>query len=463
MAYNGSSEKNIKSGSKPASSGKKNFSSDTRGNKGPKDRTLGKNSKSGAKSGNSPVYADRDGKTRGQKQSGRYKESEETTSALHSKAHGRPGYNGRTDKNAGAGRSRFAARPGEKNPGGMSGKPAGGSSASYSGEKNKSKKGAGKVHSKKTGFSAPRDGFDDIKSFGGRYVELPDFDEFDGSPAAHTWESKTDDRPQKRSAEIRRDSGSPEIADAQDSLGVVAGRNAVRELLRSGRSVDKLFVKNGSREGSIVVIVSEAISRGIPVVEVAGDKLDSLAGDVHHQGVVAMASQKQYTDVDGILAIAEEREETPLVVIADNIEDPHNLGALIRCAECAGAHGVIIPKRRSAGLTPVAAKASAGAIEHMAVAKVSNISQTIEQLKKKGLWIFASEADGMDFYEADFTVPSAIVFGSEGFGVSRGVRDKCDYVVSIPMYGKVNSLNVSTAASVILSRAARIQHGKLKG
>ena len=150
----------------------------------------------------------------------------------------------------------------------------------------------------------------------------------------------------------------------------------------------------------------------------------------------------------------------PLVVIADSIEDPHNLGALIRCAECAGAHGVVIPKRRSAGLTPVVSKASAGALEHMAIAKVPNIGQAVTELKEKGLWVFVSEADGIPYYETDFCVPAAIVLGSEGAGVSKTVRDKSDFTVSIPMYGKINSLNVSTAASVILCHAARMQHGK---
>ncbi len=280
------------------------------------------------------------------------------------------------------------------------------------------------------------DQFDDIRSYGGNYVKTYTDDDFDDDiiPASAYEEGNDED------------------------TSVVAGRNAVRELLRSDRSVDKLFVKKGQREGSIVVIVTEAISRGIPVIEVSGEKLDTLADGVNHQGVVALAAQKQYTDVDGILRIAEERGEMPLVVIADCIEDPRNLGALIRCAECAGAHGIIIPKRRSAGLTGVVAKASAGAIEHMAIAKVSNLSHTVEALKKKGLWVFASEAGATPYYEADFKVPAAIIFGSEGAGVSRMLKEKCDFLISIPMYGKVNSLNVSTAASVILCHAARIQH-----
>ena len=238
---------------------------------------------------------------------------------------------------------------------------------------------------------------------------------------------------------------------------VVVGRNAVRELLRSGRSIDKIFTKAGVREGSVTVIIAEAIEKKIPVVEVTQEKLDSLAQGTVHQGIVAMAAEKEYTDVDGILAIASERGEKPLVVIADGIEDPHNMGALIRCAECAGAHGIIIPKRRSVGITATVAKASAGALEHMAIAKVSNISATIDELKKKGLWIYAAEAGGNAYYETDFDTAAAIVFGSEGFGVGKAIKEKSDFIVSIPMYGKVNSLNVSTAASVVLCHAARMQ------
>lgn len=243
---------------------------------------------------------------------------------------------------------------------------------------------------------------------------------------------------------------------------IVAGRNSVRELLKSGRSVDKLFVRRGDREGSITVIVAEALRMKIPVIEVEGQKLDTLTCGAHHQGVAALAAEKQYVDVDTIVSIAEERGETPLIVIADGIEDPHNLGALIRCAECAGAQGIILPKRRAVGLTPVVTSASAGALEHMAIAKVQNLASTLEDLKKRGFWIFTAEADGTPYYEADWNVPAAVVFGSEGEGVSRLVRERSDFVISIPMYGKVNSLNVSTAASVILCHAARMQRSAPK-
>lgn len=249
----------------------------------------------------------------------------------------------------------------------------------------------------------------------------------------------------------------PVSIDAQPDGSLVIGRNAVRELLKTGRAVDKIFVRRGDREGSIVVIVAEAIKRGIPVIEVDGAKLDTMARSGHHQGVIAMAAEKEYVAVDDILDIAKQRGETPLIVVSDGIEDPYNLGALIRVAECAGAQGLIIPKRHNAGLTASVAKTSAGAIEHLAIAKVSNIASTLDVLKKAGVWIFAAEVGGTPYYETDFALPAAIVFGSEGNGVGKLVLEKCDFRVSIPMYGKINSLNVSTSASVILCHAARMQ------
>ena len=245
------------------------------------------------------------------------------------------------------------------------------------------------------------------------------------------------------------------MAGSEEGAGLVIGRNAVRELLKSDREIDKLLVQKGEREGSIVVLVAMAVEKGIPVVETDKNKLDSMAGFVPHQGVIAMASEKEYCTVEDILDIAKERGEAPLIVIADGITDPYNLGALIRCAEGSGAHGIIIPKRRSTGLTPLVSKASAGAIEHMAIAKVSNISNTILSLKEKGVWVFAAEAGGKPYYETDFKGPCALVFGSEGNGVSQIVVDNCDALTSIPMYGKVNSFNVSPAASVILCEAAK--------
>ena len=238
--------------------------------------------------------------------------------------------------------------------------------------------------------------------------------------------------------------------DGDDSLeGLIVGRNAVRELLKSSRTIDKILVQRGEREGSIVVLVAEAIERHIPVVETDKAKLDKLTGGASHQGIVAMAAEKDYCTVEDILDIAKERGEKPFIVIADGIADPHNLGAVIRCAEGVGAHGLIIPKRRAVGLTPTVSKASCGAIEHLAVAKVTNIAATVEELKEKGIWIFAAEAGGENYYDTDFRCPCAIVLGSEGDGVSKLVKDKSDYIVSIPMYGKVNSFNVSTAAAIL--------------
>ncbi len=239
--------------------------------------------------------------------------------------------------------------------------------------------------------------------------------------------------------------------------GAVIGRNAVRELLRSGRAIDKLLVQSGPREGALVPLVAEAIERGIPVVETERRKLDALSGHAPHQGIIAMAAEKEYCSLEDILAIAAERGEKPLVVVADGIADPYNLGAVIRCAEGCGAHGLVIPKRHAAGLTPVVSKASAGAIEHLAVAKVPNIAAALDTLKDAGLWVYAAEADGTDFRETDMKGGVALVLGSEGKGVSEVVRRKCDFVVSIPMYGRVNSFNVSTAAAVLLCEAARQQ------
>ena len=238
---------------------------------------------------------------------------------------------------------------------------------------------------------------------------------------------------------------------------IIIGRNAVRELLKSGSSVDKILVSG--REGSIVALIAEAKKAGIPVVNTDVRQLDKLAGGENHQGIVAFAAEKDYCSVEDILAIAQERGEKPLIVVCDSVEDPHNLGAIIRTAECAGAHGVIIPKRRACGLTQAVSKASAGALLHMAVAKVANSASVIDELKEAGVWCFAAEAGGEVYYETDFNCACAIVLGGEDSGVSRLVREKCDYTVSIPMYGKVNSLNVSAAAAVLICHAARMQKG----
>ncbi len=270
------------------------------------------------------------------------------------------------------------------------------------------------------------------------------------------YEKKPYDRDVRDRVDAFEDGNTPD----PEAAGLVIGRNAVRELLRSDRTVDKLLVRRGDREGSIVVLVAEAVEKDIPVVEVDKAKLDNLAGFVPHQGVIAMVAQKEYCTVEDILAIAKERGEQPFIVIADGITDPYNLGALIRCAEGCGAHGIIIPRRRAVGLTALVAKSSAGAMEHMAVAKVANIHQTVLDLQKAGVWVYAAEAGGAAHYDTDFSGPCALVLGSEGDGVSRVVKEACDAVVSIPMYGHVNSFNVSTAAAVILCEIARRHHAK---
>ena len=257
----------------------------------------------------------------------------------------------------------------------------------------------------------------------------------------------------ERTPEEGRD---PESAGAGENT--VVGRNAVLELLKSDRPVDKLYVQKGEREGSIVMLVALAQKKGIPIVETEKNKLDGMASGLKHQGVVASAAQKEYSSLEEILKIAEERGEPPFLVLCDGIDDPGNLGAVIRCAEGAGVHGVVITKRRSVGLTAAVNRASAGALEHMAVAKVGNLCSAIEVLKKKGVWIYGAEAGGKAVYETDMKGACAVVLGSEGQGISRLVAEHCDFMVSIDMYGKVNSFNVSCASAVILCEAARQRH-----
>ena len=261
---------------------------------------------------------------------------------------------------------------------------------------------------------------------------------------------------QKKPYRDRRDAEYFDSAEA--GAGVVVGRNAFRELLASGRSIDKVFVQRGERSGSITLLVAQAIERKIPVVEADKRKLDALSGTSNHQGVVALAAQKEYCTLDDILAVAAERGEPPLVVILDGVEDPRNLGAIIRSADVFGAHGIVIPKRRASGITAVVEKASAGALEHMAVAKVTNIADAITELQKKGLWIYAAESGGDNYRAVDFSGSAGVVFGSEGNGGSRLVLEKCDFRVGIPNFGHVNSLNVSCAAAVVLAAIAEKRH-----
>lgn len=241
---------------------------------------------------------------------------------------------------------------------------------------------------------------------------------------------------------------------------IIVGRNPVLELLKSGREIEKIYILKGEREGSVTKIYAEARARGINVAETDKYKLDKLAGENAHQGVAAIAAVKEYVSLEQIVALANEKGEKPLIVVCDGIEDPHNIGAIIRCAEGAGAHGLVIGKRHAPALGPTIFKASAGAAEHLPIAKVTNIASAVDRLKELGIWTFAAEADGEDYHKTDFDLPCAIILGSEGGGVSRLVREKCDFTVSIPMYGKVNSLNVSTAASVLLFDAAYKQRNK---
>ena len=260
----------------------------------------------------------------------------------------------------------------------------------------------------------------------------------------------------------KRRNDAPHTRDARQQVevdeNVVSGRNAVREPLSSGRDIEKIYIQSGEREGSVNLLIGIASERKLPIIEMDRQKLDRLSGGARHQGIVAIASERNYSTVDEILAYAEERGEKPFVVVCDGIEDPHNLGAIIRSAECAGVHGVIIPKRRSVGLTTVVAKASAGAVEHVRIAKVTNIASTIDELKERGLWIYAADMGGESYYATELTSAAAIVLGSEGFGISRLVKEKCDFTLSIPMYGNVNSMNVSCAAAVIFAEVARQRH-----
>ena len=235
----------------------------------------------------------------------------------------------------------------------------------------------------------------------------------------------------------------------------IIGRNPVLEAIKAGRSIDKILIKKGKYEGSIIPVVKKAKEAGIIIQETERSKLDAVAEGGNHQGVIAYVSAYEYVSVADILNKAREKGEAPFVIICDKITDPHNLGAIIRTANCVGAHGVIIPKRGSAGLNSAAAKTSAGAVEYTGVAKVTNISDTIEKLKKEGLWIAAADMDGQPMYEVDLKGSLGIVIGSEGEGVSRLVKEKCDFIVSIPMRGEINSLNASVAAGVVMYEALR--------
>lgn len=240
---------------------------------------------------------------------------------------------------------------------------------------------------------------------------------------------------------------------------IIFGRGPVAEAIRSGHPIDKLIVKNGARSGSLAPILKSAKEQGITVQHADGARLDRLAEGGNHQGVIALVSAHEYSTVADILNRAEAAGHAPFIIICDKITDPHNLGAILRTANCVGADGVIIPKRQSAGVNSVVMKTSAGAAEYTPVAKVTNIAQTIDELKKLGVWITAADMDGQPMYDVDLKGAVGLVIGSEGSGVSRLVREKCDFIASIPMQGEINSLNASVAAGVLMYEALRQRCG----
>lgn len=252
----------------------------------------------------------------------------------------------------------------------------------------------------------------------------------------------------------RKDERKQDTDQMQENL--IEGRNAMTEALKSGRTIDKVFIAEGDTDRSLLRLAEQAKKAGAVVVSVDRRKLDMMSATKAHQGIIASVAAHAYASVDDILARAQSRQEAPLIVICDELSDPHNLGAIVRTAECAGAHGVIIPKRRSVGLTAVVSKTSAGALEYMPVARVSNITATINELKQKGVWIFGTAADGTtNLYDADLKGAAAIVIGNEGDGMSRLVSESCDFKVSIPMRGEISSLNASAAAAILLYEAVR--------
>lgn len=236
---------------------------------------------------------------------------------------------------------------------------------------------------------------------------------------------------------------------------IIIGKNSVKEAFFAGRNIDSILIASNIRKSSVAGILQKAKELKIPIKEVDPKKLDSLCNNANHQGIIATVAAHRYFSVDDILDVAAQKDEPPFVIVADEIADPHNLGAIIRTAECAGAHGVIISARRAASLSFAVAKASAGAIEHVKVARVTNIPSVLEVLKGRGLWIYGADMDGKPYCDADLTGAVALVIGSEGFGMGRLVKEKCDFILSLPQRGKINSLNASVAAGVLMYEVAR--------
>lgn len=232
---------------------------------------------------------------------------------------------------------------------------------------------------------------------------------------------------------------------------IIVGRNSVAEALKGGRSINKILVAKGQRHGAVRKIIGDAHERGLVIQEVESAKLDEVAGSNNHQGIAAYVAPIAYVEVDDVLASAAAKGEPPFVVLLDELEDPHNVGAILRTADAAGVHGVLIPKRRSCPISATVAKTSAGAVEYVPVARIGNVAQTIKQLKEAGLWVVGADMDGdREYYEADLTGPIAVIIGSEGKGIGRLTKEQCDFIVRIPMRGKINSLNASVACSLLL-------------
>lgn len=240
-----------------------------------------------------------------------------------------------------------------------------------------------------------------------------------------------------------------------NSSDIIAGRNAVLEALKVNRAIDKILLSSSANKAMISNILSLAKKNSVVVKQVNNKKLNLICPNIPHQGIVAIAAVKKYSTVQDILNLAKKRNQSPFLVIADSLEDPHNLGAIIRTAECAGAHGIIIPKRNCVGLTATVGKASAGAVEYMPVAKVTNIVNAMKELKKLGIWIYGADMNGESLYNTKFNGPTALVIGSEGFGISRLVKENCDFIISLPMQGKINSLNASVAAGIFMFEISR--------
>lgn len=243
--------------------------------------------------------------------------------------------------------------------------------------------------------------------------------------------------------------------DTFDENLQLEGRNPVLEAINSGKTIDKIIVKKGEIEGTLRVIVAKAVERGIIVQEVDKNKMAEISRSNNCQGVIALCPAHEYADVSDIIQAAKDKGEDPFIIVLDEITDPHNLGAILRTADASGAHGVIIPKRRAVGLTAIVSKTSAGAVEHVPVARVTNIAKTVEDLKKQGIWVACADMEGQEYFDAPLNGPIALVIGSEGSGVSRLVKQKCDFAVKIPMFGKISSLNASVAAGLIMYEVVR--------